>query len=182
MDELLDIWDEEGRKTGRTALKSDAHRHGWCHPTVHIWFYTADARVLLQRRAEDKDTFPGLWDVSVAGHIGAGETPEQGALREIREEIGLEVESGALELLTVHKEAYTHPNGIVDCEFHHVYVALLQRPLHELTAQASEVAELKLLPLITFAEEVWGLARPGRYVPHGTGYYQTVIRSIRSRL
>lgn len=182
MDELLDIWDENGRPTGRRALKSEAHRQGWYHPTVHIWFYTTDGRVLLQLRAADKDTFAGLWDVSVAGHIGAGESQLEGALREIGEEIGLEAKGRDLEFITVHKQSHTHPNGIVDSEFRHVYVCLLRKPLRELTPQASEVAQLKLQPLMTFAEEVWGLARPGIYVPHGTDYYQTVIKAIRSRL
>lgn len=182
MDELLDIWDETGRPTGRRALKSEVHRRGWYHPTVHIWFYSTDGRVLLQLRAADKDTYPGLWDVSVAGHIGAGETPTEGALREISEEIGLQVKGGDLEFITVHKQAREHPNGLIDCEFRHVYMCLLPKPLGELSPQASEVAQLKLLPLLTFAEEVWGLARPGIYVPHGTDYYQTVVKAIKSRL
>ncbi len=182
MDELLDIWDEEGRPTGRTALKSEVHRQGWYHPTVHIWFYTATGQVLLQLRAAGKDTYPGLWDVSVAGHLGAGESPVNGALREIREEIGLEVESRELEPVTVHKQKHRHPNGIVDCEFRHVYICLLRRPLRELTPQVSEVDQLRLQPLPTLAEEVWGLARPGIYVPHGTDYYRAVLRAIQSRL
>lgn len=182
MDEQIDIWDPEGRPTGRTALKSEAHRMGWCHPTVHVWFYTGSGRVLLQRRAFDKDTFPGLWDVSVAGHIGAGESPLDGAVREIREEIGLEVEPSDLEPIGTFKAVHEHPGGIVDCEFHHAFLCRLQKPLSHLVPQDAEVAELKLYPLISLAEEIWGLARPGRYVPHGTEYYKHVFREIRLRL
>lgn len=182
MDEPIDIWDEEGRPTGRTALKSEAHRKGWWHPTVHIWMYTESGRVLLQRRASDKETFPDLWDVSVAGHIAAGETPLEGARREIREEIGLEVRQTDLEPIGTFKAVHRHPAGIVDCEFHHVFLCRLKMPLAHLAPQQSEVAELKLYPLLSLAEEVWGLARPGRYVPHGTPYYQKVFREIRSRL
>ncbi len=182
MDERIDIWDEEGRPTGRTALKSEAHRMGWCHPTIHVWFYTQTGRVLLQRRAFDKETFPGLWDVSVAGHIGAGESALKGAVREIQEEIGLAVRPEELQPIGTFKAVHQHPGGIVDCEFHQAFLCLLQKPLSALTPQASEVADLKLKPLLTLAEEVWGLARPGLYVPHGTAYYQKVIAEIRLRL
>ncbi|WP_299063113.1 NUDIX domain-containing protein [uncultured Polaribacter sp.] len=74
MDELIDILTSEGKSTGKTALKSEAHKHGWFHATVHIWLFTADKKILLQKRAMTKKVFPGLWDISVAGHIGAGET------------------------------------------------------------------------------------------------------------
>lgn len=182
MDERIEIWDAEGRPTGRTALKSEAHQMGWCHPTVHIWFYTGSGLVLLQQRASDKETFPGLWDVSVAGHIRAGEKPLEGAVREIREEIGLDVYPSDLEPIGTFKAVHEHPGGIVDCEFHHAFLCRLQKPLSQLVPLDSEVSELRLCPLISLAEEVWGLARPGRYVPHGTEYYQKVFREIRSRL
>ncbi|MEX0314176.1 MAG: hydrolase, partial [Allomuricauda sp.] len=71
MDELVDILDDNGNPTGRTCLKSEAHRKGLFHPTIHVWFYTSEGQILFQKRADNKDTFPSLWDVSVAGHIGA---------------------------------------------------------------------------------------------------------------
>lgn len=182
MDERIDIWDADGNPTGKTALKSEAHREGWYHPTIHVWFYTSDGRVLLQRRAKDKETDPGLWDVSVAGHIGAGETLLEGAVREIREEIGLEVAADELLPIATVKEARDHPGGIRDREFRHVYLCLLRKPFEALTPQQSEVAELRLIPLLQFAEETWGLARPGVYVPHGAGYYSRIVRGIKKNL
>ena len=182
MDERIDIWDADGNPTGKTALKSEAHREGWYHPTVHVWFYTSDGRVLLQRRAEDKATDPGLWDVSVAGHVGAGESLLEGAVREIREEIGLEVSADQLIPITTVKDSRDHPGGIRDREFRHVYLCQLQKPFEALTPQQSEVAALKLSPLLQFAEETWGLARPGEYVPHGAGYYSRIVREVKKRL
>jgi len=49
MDELIDILTSEGKATGKSALKSEAHHHGWFHATVHIWLFTTDAKVLLQK-------------------------------------------------------------------------------------------------------------------------------------
>ena len=54
MDELIDITTKNGIPTGKTALKSEAHKNGWFHATVHIWLYTNDKKVLLQQRAFTK--------------------------------------------------------------------------------------------------------------------------------
>lgn len=182
MDERIDIWDSEGRPTGRSALKSEAHRMGWWHPTVHVWVYTPQAQVLLQQRGLDKVTFPGLWDVSVAGHMGAGEAPEEAALREIQEEIGLEAVPSGLEYLSLHQEQHQHPGGITDSEFHHLFLLRVAHSGLKLIPQASEVAALRWEPLTHLAEATWGLANPGAYVPHGSAYYAKIIKEIRSRL
>lgn len=182
MDELIEIWDASGEPTGQTALKSEAHKRGWFHPTVHIWFYTGSGKVLLQKRSPEKDTFPGLWDVSVAGHIRAGETALEAAEREIQEEIGLHTERRDLHFLGRFKSEQTHPGGIMDREFHHCYLSELKVAPERLQPQAGEVSKLELRTLLQFAEEVWGLANPGRYVPHRREYYAAVIKGIKSKL
>ena len=181
MDERIDIWDADGKPTGQTALKSEAHRQGWWHPTVHIWFYTGTAQVLLQRRAAVKETFPGLWDVSVAGHIGAGEDSVAAALREIREEIGLDVSASELEAAGLYPEARDHPGGIRDREYHHLYFCRLPVSVESLVPQPGEVDDLRLFPLLQLAEEIMGLANPAPYVPHAPAYYARVFREIRER-
>ncbi len=182
MDEYVDIWEASGTPTGRQALKSEAHREGWYHPTVHIWFYTSGGRILLQKRASSKETFPNLWDVSVAGHIHAGEAPLEAAVREIREELGLEVRDEQLEFIGQFKGEHVHPGGIVDREFHLTYLSRLEVPADSLKPDVQEVSGLQLLPLLRFAEEVWGLASPHKYVPHGREYYAAIIKALRSRL
>jgi len=182
MDELIEIWDASGVPTGKTALKSEAHKAGWFHPTVHIWFYTASGKVLLQLRADQKETFPGLWDVSVAGHVHAEETPLDAAQREIKEEIGLDMKPGSLHFLGRSKSEHAHPGGILDREFHYVYLSELNVPLEALRPQEGEVSGLELRSLLQFSEEVWGMANPARYVPHSREYYRAVIKAIQSRL
>ena len=75
-DEYIDILNDDGSDTGKIALKSEAHKKGLFHRSAHLWLYTSTGKVLVQQRAMNKDTFPGLWDISVAGHITAGETAE----------------------------------------------------------------------------------------------------------
>ncbi|MGB5436116.1 MAG: NUDIX domain-containing protein [Maribacter sp.] len=182
MDELVDILDSEGNFTGKTAMKSIAHKKGLFHPTVHVWFYTKNGQVLIQQRGKDKDIHPLLWDVSVAGHVGAGEDFETSAIREISEEIGLNIYPGKLEKIGVFKSIQRHHDNLIDCEFHHTFLCELKVPLHELKKQDAEVEALDLISLIQFSEETWGLAHLKKYVPHGVEYYKEIIKAIKKRL
>ncbi|QXP57908.1 NUDIX domain-containing protein [Cellulophaga sp. HaHa_2_95] len=182
MDELIDIVTDNGLKTGETVLKSVAHRDGIFHQTVHIWFYTKNHQILLQQRGKDKNTFPLLFDVSVAGHIHAGEAIETAALREIEEEIGLLVSKNDLKKIGVFKSIQNHHLELIDAEFHHTFIAELKVPLQELIKQESEVEDLQLTSLIKFSEETWGMANPKKYVPHSATYYKTVIKAIKKEL
>lgn len=182
MDERIDLLDADGKFIGKTAMKSEAHKMGWFHATVHIWFYTIDGKVLLQQRGKDKDTHPLLWDVSVAGHVGAGETIEHSAVREVKEEIGLNIHEEKLEKIGVFKSVHKHHENLTDCEFHHTFLCELNVPLTHLSQQKSEVEALALVPLLQFSEETWGMAHLRKYVPHATEYYALIIKAIKERL
>jgi len=152
MDELIDILTPEGKSTGKTALKSEAHKNGWFHATAHIWFFTSDEKILLQKRALTKKVFPGIWDISVAGHIGAGEEVLEGAKREVFEEIGLILEDKDFIKIGTRIHQVNHENGIQDNEHHHVFIAELKTPISELTMQPEEVAGLELWDLKVLKE------------------------------
>ena len=152
MDELIDILTPEGKSTGKTALKSEAHKNGWFHATAHIWFFTSDKKILLQKRALTKKVFPGIWDISVAGHIGAGEEVLEGAKREVFEEIGLILEDKDFIKIGTRIHQVNHENGIQDNEHHHVFIAELKTPISELTMQPEEVAGLELWDLKVLKE------------------------------
>ncbi len=147
MDEFIDILTAEGAPTGRTALKSEAHKNGWFHATAHIWLFTSDKKILLQKRALTKKVFPGIWDISVAGHIGASEGVLEGAKREIFEEIGLELKEEDLIKIGTRIHQVSHANGIQDNEHHHVFIAELKTSVEKLTLQKEEVADIKLWDL-----------------------------------
>jgi len=181
MDEHVDILDKNGEPTGESCLKSEAHRKGLLHPTVHIWFYTPEGRVLIQQRGKNKATHPLLWDVSVAGHVAAGEKIVTAASREVEEEIGLTISEIDLESLGTFKAVHKISEDFIDAELHHIFLCQLSVPLNQLTIQEIEVEDLALVPLFKFAEETWGLASMGKYVPHGPTYYKTIIKAIKSR-
>jgi isopentenyldiphosphate isomerase len=147
LDEVIDILTPDGKPTGKTALKSEAHQNGWFHATVHIWLFTADKKILLQKRALTKKVFPGLWDISVAGHIGAGESILSSAKREVFEEVGLNLKENELIKIGTRIHQVSHPNGIKDNEHHHVFIAELKVPVSKLKIQTEEVADVKLFDL-----------------------------------
>lgn len=179
MDELIDILDSEGNFTGNTALKSEAHKNGLFHQTVHIWCYTAEGKILLQQRGKRKDTHPLLWDVSVAGHIGAGETVETAAIREVEEEIGLSISKNDFQKIGVFPSFFEHDNKLIDNEFHHTFLCELKTPITGLQKQESEVEALKLISIQQFKEELEDLELRKRYVPHDMDYYVRIIDSIK---
>ena len=174
----MDILDANGNFTGVTAMKSVAHRDGLFHQTVHIWLYTQEGQLLLQQRGKNKDTHPLLWDVSVAGHIGAGEAIETAAVREIAEEIGLMITAADLQKIGVFKSVHQHRHGRIDCEFHHTYLSELKVPIDRLEPQASEVALLNLMAVDDFCIDVQEGKNPEKYVPHSQDYYRAVCKEI----
>ena len=125
MDEYIDILNDTGEISGKTCLKSEAHKKGLFHQSVHIWIADFEKNVLIQKRASNKDVFPNLWDVSVAGHISAGEQPEISAIREIEEEIGLSVSKDALQYIGTSKKKIIHKIDLIDNELHLIYICIL---------------------------------------------------------
>jgi isopentenyldiphosphate isomerase len=90
--ELLDIVDRFAQPTGLTIDRETAHAEGIRHRTSHVWILRRRGErveVLLQKRSRSKDSFPGCYDISSAGHIPAGVDFIPSALRELEEELGV---------------------------------------------------------------------------------------------
>lgn len=150
MDEWVDIWSSDARPTGEKALKSEAHRLGLFHPTVHIWIYNTRKEILLQQRSPQKNTFPGKWDVSVAGHITAGDAPIETAVRECREELGILIDPGDLELISIKRSEIHHSPVLIDREFHHIYGLHRSLEPEHLLLQEEEVSAAKWFDIDQF--------------------------------
>lgn len=177
MDELVDILDENGEYTGQSLLKSEAHQKGLLHPTVHVWFYTKNQELLFQKRAAIKETFPLQWDVSVAGHIAAGENIENSAVREVEEEIGLHIQIEDLVKVGVSKSEHQHPNGIIDAEFNHCFIAELKKPLESLKLQVEEVEELRLISTKGIKQQL-GTNQMQGFVPIPNDYWKALFTKM----
>lgn len=194
----MDVIDERGRPTGEVAWKSEAHRRGLPHRCFHCWIWGTSGAdelyLLVQRRAATKDTWPGRLDVTAAGHLGAGEEPLEGGLRELEEELGLGVEPGRLVPLGTRWVDLEIPQGR-DLEFHHVFILFDRTPPGDLRLQREEVdavLRLKLedaealdavgsAPAVEYAAggAVRKEVRLPEFVPSGDGYLGRVASAAR---
>lgn len=97
--DLVDILDENGNLTGKSAAIKQVHTDSLWHGASHVWIYSPTGKILMQKRSMLLDNLPGQWDISAAGHIDAGETGQVAAVREIAEELGVKIDVSQLELL-----------------------------------------------------------------------------------
>ena len=109
--EYLDIRNRDGSITGQIKERSLVHTDGDLHGTVHIFIIrrsTEGYEVLLQKRSQDKDAYPGCYDISSAGHVSAGQTYIEAALRELEEELGISATESQLHFLGYHEGQDQH--------------------------------------------------------------------------
>ncbi|MDV7188447.1 NUDIX domain-containing protein [Lutibacter sp. TH_r2] len=177
MDELIDILNADGKPCGETCMKSFAHKNGLFHASVHIWIFDEHNNVLIQKRKENKDTFPNFWDISVAGHISAGEQSIISAIREIEEEIGLSVTASQLEFIDTFKKKIIHSKELIDNELHYIYMCKLNFKLSNLKIQKEEVSALNSIKLVQLKRDIKNSTL--KFVPHGADYFKLVFKAIK---
>jgi len=177
-EELIDICDENNNLLGIQKMKSEAHKNGLWHRASHIWIYNSRGDILLQLRAKEKLLFPDMWDVSVGGHVSAGENPATSGLREAREEIGLKLSEEDLSFFIINK----HKGGfrdLINNEFHYVYFYKFGGDINQLKLQDEEVQKIQFFSTDKIEEEI--KINPDRYVPNENNMLE-VINEVKKRL
>ena len=147
--EWLDIVDENGEPVGKTVERSYAHRNGIPHRTAHVWIFRKQegrTEILLQKRSENKDSFPGCYDISSAGHIPAGAEYIPSALRELSEELGLTVTEASLEycgIKRVSTDDCFHGIPYHDRQVTKIYMLWYTPEMGDFVLQEEEVSEVR---------------------------------------
>lgn len=124
-DEFLNLIDSGARLTAKSKPRSLVHRDGDLHPAVHVWIIKRrdmGVYVLLQKRADMKDTDPGCYDVSVAGHLAQGDEFRSAAVRETKEELGIQLHGSQLRHIGNLEAHSSTPEGLIDNEYVAVYI------------------------------------------------------------
>ena len=148
-DDLFEILNEDGSPTGITKKRALVHRDGDLHGASHIFvtrLHQGRIQVLLQKRSEAKDSFPGWLDTSSAGHLDPGESFDQGAQRELAEELGLT--GMAPRFLFVQHQDYEkvfHGEVFHDREIDYVYMIELDQPEEAFQIEACELQSVHWL-------------------------------------
>ena len=145
MKEYLDIVDETGNPTVAVVDMETAHREGILHRTAHVWLMRrrqGTMQVLLQKRSKTKDSFPGCYDISSAGHIPAGVEYVPSALRELKEELGLDAKAEQLRFCGDRRVCYDevfHGRPFHDRQISRVFLLLTDVEADDLSVQDEEV-------------------------------------------
>lgn len=150
--EWFDLLDDTGRRTGEQKEREAVHRDGDWHPSVHIWVIR-DGEVLLQERAADKECFPSCWDAACTGHVSAGESVLEGAVRELSEELGIKTAPSSLRYLFT-QQLCVHAGEFISNEWNDVFLLDPRAVPETLTFQQEEIASLKWMDAALFGERL----------------------------
>ena len=144
--ELFDVRDPEGNVTGVARERALVHMNGDLHGTAHVWVARRNEKsgwdILLQKRSRSKDSYPGRYDISSAGHLQAGDDFLPSALRELEEELGIRAGEGQLEFVGFHRvdmEEVFYGKKFCNREISAVYIYRESVDIERLTLQEEEV-------------------------------------------
>lgn len=152
--EFFDVLDENGNKTGKIKLRSEVHRDGDWHKVVHIWILNNKGDVLLQRRCATKDSYPNMLDISCAGHLSVGDDSLKGAIRELKEELNLDIKPEDLQFIKTLKNSSKYTEKFINNEFADLYILITDKSIEEMSYQESEISEIFFISYKNFKDMV----------------------------
>lgn len=159
--ELWDLYDEHGEFIGSDHIRGEEIPQGCYHLVVHIWIRNSKGEYLISQRSADRPSFPLMWEC-VGGSVLKGEDSLTGAIREVREEVGvlLPAKHGRLVKSVVREEV----NGVSFRDILDVWlfeydgpVALEQATTHEV-AQTAWMTKAQIQQLLDNGELVQTLS------------------------
>ena len=151
-EELLDVLDSNGIKTGEILPRKEVHKKGLWHRIFVVAIVNEKNEVLIQQRSENKDKNPGMWDISVTGHLSAGQDSLTAATREISEEVsvslGYSVEVRDFRFMFSYRKEEKVNDDHYDRQFYDFFI-LRQNGLtaDNIRFQAEEVQAIKFVSI-----------------------------------
>ena len=157
--EHFETYDEQGCGTGLYP-RDQVHAEGLWHRSAHLFLFTPEGDLWVQRRAADKDIYPGRWDYSVGEHLKPGESYREGALRGLQEELGVP-ELELRRLGEVRRSITAIPEqGILDRELQQAFTATWPGPVEPDPVEVDCVRHLTLAALAR-----WIFQEPQAFTP-----------------
>lgn len=141
--EIWDAYDKDGNKLGFDLIRGEDIPEGAYHIIVEIYSITENNEVLITQRHEDKPR-PLQWEIT-GGAILKGETPRQGAVRELREETGIEVRESDLNF--VYSYIYKRRPTICTC-----FVVFIDKERTKIELQEGETIDYRYIPYDDFKQ------------------------------
>lgn len=151
--EVWDIYNVNREKTGKTHIRGEDMQEGDYHTVIHVWIMNEDGQILIQKRQPWKKGWPNMWDCAAAGSALIGETSEIAAIRETKEELGIDLQKENAEVLFTIKFS----RGFDDN-----YLFKKNMDICDLSLQYEEVADAKWVTI----NEIRELVQSGDFIPY----------------
>lgn len=142
MEEYFDVLDENGEFTNRVESREKCHKDGLWHKAVALFIINSKNQVLLQKRSANKRLWPNLWDITAGGHVLTGEFGFQSIIREIKEEIGIDINKNDITFIGA-STSQNIKNEIKNKHFNEYYIVNKDIDVSELVLQEEEVSDAK---------------------------------------
>ena len=188
-EETLLFYDDELNESG-IATRSEIHLKGLLHQVVHCWIVdeaSEETWIYFQQRSYEKKDFPGMYDISAAGHIDIGEKAQVAVKRETQEEIGMVVNYRILKFIGNIREEM-HRDNFFNNEICYVYLYSVENPKFELGHEVEKMVKISFDELkkwiLEGAENIVSLSMDGKskiiiksqeFCPHKKEYLELVI-------
>ena len=164
--EIIDLYDARKQKLAKTMERSAGEpNEGEFKLSVHTWIVNEKGEFLIQKRNENLKRNPGKWAFN-GGAVDANETSLEGAIREVKEELGVSIREEEIEYLL----SFKREKGFVD-----VWLVKKNISLDEIVLQEEEVSEVKWVSL----EEVNKLLENGEMVNSVNLYFDLFVKLLR---
>ena len=151
MEEMIDVLDENGVKTGEVVTRKEVHKNGLWHRIIVVSIINKNGNLLMQQRSLNKDSNPGKWDVSAAGHVSSGQTSTESAIRETQEELGIDINYEELEYVLTYKDNAKIEEDYIDNQIYDCYIVKKDKiDIENIKVQESELEQVKLCNLEQF--------------------------------
>ena len=145
MEELIDVLDENGVQIGKIETRKEIHKQGLWHRVILVAIIDKQGRMLMQQRAKYKEVNPNKWDISTAGHVSAGQTSKEAAIREVSEELGLNVKEDELKYVYTFKNGGKVKDNYISNHIYDFYIINKDEiKIEQIKMQESEVQQVQL--------------------------------------
>lgn len=140
--EYFDVLNDKGEFTNQIETREKCHKQGLWHRSVYAFIFNKNGDVLLQKRSANKKLWPNLWDITAGGHVLAGEFGEQALIREIKEELNIDVHENEIKYL-VGSTSSNVKNDMIDNHFNECYIITKDLDISNIKLQKEEVSDVK---------------------------------------
>lgn len=140
--EMFDVLNEYGEFTGKIASREECHKKGYWHRAVYAFIIDNNGMILLQKRSENKKLWPNMWDVTVGGHVDSGEFGRQALIREVREELGIQISDDDIKYI-VGSTSINRQENIINKHYNECYLITKNVDISNITVQKEEVEDVK---------------------------------------